>query len=391
MEFKEGPYNALRKLFPQVDSRIIKATVLDLGDDLQSAIDFLVDEVIGCDLGGCNLDASPSNYGLNNTKELTEVDYNENEEAIVWLSGIGTEPVNVIGLSSSSDGSAVGMLHPDKVERIPPFYTVKDSSNMLLNEEVCSPTSKHGNPISQAYAACMGEEHEIGGMSDGTFLPPVNMSSSPLEDFSSPSVPVVNQGFGMNPNDSQLDSTILSEKVSCMSGKSTSVSIIDCVDFEIDASSSCFSQSRFHPPEETNLSAADIVFKDHSQEETNLETKAQVNEHFNSAFCSGPLYESDVPLSTNCEDGTTWGTISSSSNYNVNIEGLDEFIQEARGGKELLKSAIEDVTALWRKTHEAELLTQQAKIDVAKGGLDTMKKVEEMRQLLAQAQAANEV
>eukprot|EP00249_Psilotum_nudum_P022592 c28575_g2_i6 orf=190-2274(-) len=401
MDFKEDPYNVLCKMFPQVDSRIIKATVLDLGEDLQSAIEFLVDEVIGCGLVGCNegdynLDALPPSISTNelkyNRNELIDIDYNENEEAIVWLSGIGTlKSVNVNGLSSSRDGSAIGIPHPDKVEQMHPLYTVKDSSTMLRNGVACSPRSKCSSHFPHTHVEPIGDKQEIGGMPDSIFLRPVNMSSSTEDDICSPSVSLVNQDFAMNPNGSQLDSTTLMEKVNCISGKSSSVSIIACVGPGQDASPSVLSKCCFQPPEETDHSVDDIVLKVYSQEEDILETQAQISEHLNNAFSSGPLYGSNIPLSTSCEDGRTCGTMTRSSNYNANMEGLDAFVHEARGDKEIIKIAIEDTKALWRKTHEAELLTQQAKIDVAKGGLDTMKKVEEMRQLLAQAQAANEV
>ncbi|PTQ48382.1 hypothetical protein MARPO_0005s0053 [Marchantia polymorpha] len=45
-------YRSLLDIFPQVDSRMLKAAALDHGDDLLSAADFILDEVLGTDVEG---------------------------------------------------------------------------------------------------------------------------------------------------------------------------------------------------------------------------------------------------------------------------------------------------------------------------------------------------
>eukprot|EP00249_Psilotum_nudum_P012400 c23760_g1_i1 orf=477-2393(+) len=111
MDWNQGSFTLLSELYPQVDVKTIQTTVLDHGDDLESAINFLASEVVSCGVvcnqGSNGTDTLPPtssicNGGLaselkefgsppqSSECEEPEMDCNGHKEFILWLSEIGT-------------------------------------------------------------------------------------------------------------------------------------------------------------------------------------------------------------------------------------------------------------------------------------------------------------
>ncbi|CAK7348180.1 unnamed protein product [Dovyalis caffra] len=79
------------------------------------------------------------------------------------------------------------------------------------------------------------------------------------------------------------------------------------------------------------------------------------------------------------------------SKQNIKIELLDEIIEAAKDNKRTLFSAMESVMNMMKEVELQERAAEQAKEEAASGGLDILVKVEELKQMLVHAKEANDM
>jgi hypothetical protein len=75
----------------------------------------------------------------------------------------------------------------------------------------------------------------------------------------------------------------------------------------------------------------------------------------------------------------------------LGVDALDELVNGAKSDKDALVAAIEEMRIMRSKVEEAEAASQQAKKAALTGGLDVLEKVDEMRAMLVRAREANEM
>lgn len=80
-----------------------------------------------------------------------------------------------------------------------------------------------------------------------------------------------------------------------------------------------------------------------------------------------------------------------SSRYNINTEDLDKFVNEAKSCKENVRKDMEDIYLLRQKAEQEELAAQHAKTEAASSGLEIFLKVEDMRQKMSRERAEYEM
>ncbi|XP_073395245.1 uncharacterized protein [Physcomitrium patens] len=84
-------------------------------------------------------------------------------------------------------------------------------------------------------------------------------------------------------------------------------------------------------------------------------------------------------------------SVMTGSSQLLGVDALDELVNGAKADKEALVAAIEDMRAMRSAVEHAEASAQQAKKDAMNGGLDLLAKVEEMQVMLVRAREANEM
>ncbi|XP_075483035.1 uncharacterized protein LOC142523206 isoform X3 [Primulina tabacum] len=90
------------------------------------------------------------------------------------------------------------------------------------------------------------------------------------------------------------------------------------------------------------------------------------------------------------DESTINDSVSQSSQIHI-MGVLDEIITEARNNKKKLFSAMESVISLMREVELKEQAAEQAKEEAAKGGIDVLHKVEELKLILKHAKDANDM
>ncbi|XP_073157952.1 uncharacterized protein [Henckelia pumila] len=90
------------------------------------------------------------------------------------------------------------------------------------------------------------------------------------------------------------------------------------------------------------------------------------------------------------DESTVNDSVSQSSQIHT-MGVLDEIISEARNNKKTLFSAMESVKNLMRDVQLKEQAAEQAKEEAAKGGIDLLDKVEEIKLILKHAKEANDM
>ncbi|KAJ8543181.1 hypothetical protein K7X08_005704 [Anisodus acutangulus] len=73
------------------------------------------------------------------------------------------------------------------------------------------------------------------------------------------------------------------------------------------------------------------------------------------------------------------------------IDLLEDMMTEAKSNKKTLFSAVESVICLMREVELQEEAAEQAKLEAAKGGLDMLRRVEDLKEMLRHAKEANDM
>lgn len=84
-------------------------------------------------------------------------------------------------------------------------------------------------------------------------------------------------------------------------------------------------------------------------------------------------------------------TIATRSSEIISVDFLEEFIADAKGGKEILASAMDSVLDMAREVELQEKAAEQAKEEALKGGVDVLSEVESLRQILQHAKETNDM
>lgn len=81
----------------------------------------------------------------------------------------------------------------------------------------------------------------------------------------------------------------------------------------------------------------------------------------------------------------------SSSSQIVTVDSLEGFVSEAKKEKEMLVEAMESIRSLRAEADREEAAAQRAKEEAAKGGVDILSKVVELRKMLSRAKETNDM
>ncbi|XP_020870314.1 uncharacterized protein LOC9325515 isoform X2 [Arabidopsis lyrata subsp. lyrata] len=92
------------------------------------------------------------------------------------------------------------------------------------------------------------------------------------------------------------------------------------------------------------------------------------------------------------ENGDTEiGDTFSTSTHVCSVDHLEEIIEDAKSNKKTLLTEMETVTNLMREVELQEKDAEKSKEEAARGGLDTLQKVEELKKMLEHAKEANDM
>ncbi|KAK8291541.1 hypothetical protein V6Z12_D06G066000 [Gossypium hirsutum] len=87
----------------------------------------------------------------------------------------------------------------------------------------------------------------------------------------------------------------------------------------------------------------------------------------------------------------TFNTVVSRSSQTCRIDLLEEIIEDAKDNKKILFQTMQSIMNLMKEVELQEAAAEQAKEEAARGGMDILVKVEELKQMLPHAKEANDM
>ncbi|KAI4301283.1 hypothetical protein L6164_034576 [Bauhinia variegata] len=109
------------------------------------------------------------------------------------------------------------------------------------------------------------------------------------------------------------------------------------------------------------------------------------------AGCSLSKKNYSISEPGNIEDDFSQSNLFSHSNQVCRIDFLEEIIDEAKNHKKSLFSSMESLMNLMREVEHQEKAAEQARMEADRGALDILDRVEEMKIMLAHAKEANDM
>lgn len=94
---------------------------------------------------------------------------------------------------------------------------------------------------------------------------------------------------------------------------------------------------------------------------------------------------------TSVNGDTEVGCAFSSSTHGCSVDHLEEIIEDAKTNKKTLLAVMDSVTNLMKEVELEEKDAEKSELEAARGGLDTLEKVEEFKKMLKHAKEANDI
>lgn len=472
MDWKAS-FISLREVFPQVDERIIKAVALEHRNDVDSAVEFILNEVVpnqNDQIADAELD---SERGIVDGP-ITEHDYHSGSEQLAPSSS----HLSVCGSISDDDASEVS-------DEIILTDRRSDSERIVAHLMQTKINEEHASSLLSVNS--LTDQETIDSMEKSAFLASMfshlpnqscdentNQTSGSSSQFNSSQsqTRIENKGFSphlddmgeikgdqMSCNEKSLiqfeDGNILEDVNVDKCGsdsKSTEVNLVAIINSA--ASSTFVSDTPIEQPpctdatnvssyEEANQCTEEVVVRT-SESQLNFSVVEGLIKSLNTAesfykesMDSLPLIlithdsvgsgglkndntlnvELDTGSFISVEDGSLSCSQASSSSEIVNIDTLEGFVEheslscsrtssssqivtvdtlegfvsEAKKEKEMLVEAMELIHSLRAEADREEAAAQRAKEEAAKGGVDILSKVVELRKMLSRAKETNDM
>lgn len=356
MECKQPPFEFLCELFPQIDIRLIRATVLEHGDDFESAIDFLVDNSDQIkDASYSDVfkqkyfvawDGIPEQSPSEVTKETDFSKLRKAEQTRDLLSLVGALTVKEFEHPKDEQArdflSLVGA-HTENAAEVEETPVLDDPLNRDNKSSQLSVASVGGSSFDDRKDAFT--ERKLSS-------PRASTSSSILGRVSNASDPT-----------SSVSSSDLLERLSklvCINGGCIEGSPRVLGEEIINGGYN----SETEMPSWIGLKGMGLP-SDVSNDQAELASENLFGSNNISHSCHGNASPAGIISSTSCQ--------------NVSVEFLEDFVHEARTDKEILMQFVETISTLRAKADQESIAAQRSKMDAVRGGQDILVKAEEMR------------
>ncbi|XP_069145017.1 putative WEB family protein At1g65010, chloroplastic isoform X3 [Solanum lycopersicum] len=394
MGFKKV-YKALQEIFPEVDSRILRAVAIEHCKDGDTAVEVVLNEVIPCltklpstsaehsGVTGISsaaaVDANgppqPDAFLLHNTKDSDElqngssfydagcghhqtIEDTDGESLQNYHDAVGG---NHVPLEVDGGGTPVSVEKCDKSKEKVTAYEPCLVMNAMSNAEDPEATSFTANKKNGAEVAD-------------------NKLCLPTECV------VLHDTFEGTENSSSDDSTALvhkriHEEVSSQDNRGMKDPEGQVV--PLSAQTLCGSEDSIEfvvAPDVHNFELEKTEISLHQKEKTELSDSVDATSSEDLAGVILVTKEESMPNS-----------VVTASGQICSIDLLEDMMTEAKSNKKTLFLAVESIICLMRDVELQEEAAEQAKLEAAKGGLDMLERVEDLKEMLQHAKEANDM
>ncbi|GJX85110.1 stress response protein NST1 [Tanacetum coccineum] len=357
-------YKVLQDVFPQVDSRLLRAYAIEHAKDVDVAVEAVLAEIIP------TLPAEPAKVSSPKNSESTlkisevAVDGGKTGQAQTYMDFVGGSSYPAFDQSTKADRLAV-----DERARDFPEFSYEINRLKLREPEVSVPLVTY-----PSLDADNESDDELIVLKKRV----VNCSNNP---DSATSVLVSE----INPNDNHDQGFVkfggenvvsFGEPLVSLAEVSGSSQIEDTVQLD-EAAPAAKDDSYIHLDVDT-LSGPEYTQYAFTQE-------SNINS-------SKPASEKDAfAESFEQEDGSTISSVLTESNQDCSTELLEQIIEEAKNNKQTLVLAMNSVVDLMNEVEVKERAAEEVKEKAAEGCSDILSKVDELKQALIRAKEANDM
>ncbi|TYH36933.1 hypothetical protein ES332_D12G006000v1 [Gossypium tomentosum] len=388
MGFKKV-YKCLMDIFPQVDSRILKAVAIENSKDVDAAAEIVLCEILPY-LSKRTVAGSSSSWNRSPPVQANEaVDEEESNQS----------RLNNVLLGKTACSSAEPLFKPNKVARDIGLTGAATNVDSVEPPNAASTSKFHENKnnepagIETDELILLGSSErsgESGKDRSGVILNTSGIKSSLLyvnheirePGSSSKDRPIdIEDGFVRAPHAS---SDTADNSTSLLENTGTSGSSSGCLIFDgpVDLHAVLCRNSSLNATLVGEENAVAALVPSSSQEQMQEALRAGL--HSESSHSSDSEKQESGALG-NIEDDT-FNPVVSRSSQTCRIDLLEEVIEDAKNNK-----AMQSIMNLMREVELQEEAAEQAKEECARGGSDILVKVEELKQMLPHAKEANDM
>ncbi|KAL1216533.1 hypothetical protein V5N11_030174 [Cardamine amara subsp. amara] len=355
-------YRSLTEIFPQIDSRILRAVAIEHPKDADEAAAVVLSEIVPS--LSSNLSRSFNQSGNKSSGSISEREVERGLEDVVSRSR--SFLVSSGSKSSASSSETIPLVFTHDHDTSAPSTDLVSNMNeqtkfpQNVSLDVCHKDSESEEVLSLKKAR--GKEHEnydffarsfdVPSVAElGLYVPEgdiAEVSAIAQENVKSTSNFWQDLGFHMTWNQAESNTSICSEnavqklvELTPGDGNTTNVQ-----------QGSCF---------EVGSGSINVV------DETSKHSLASEN------------------------GDTELGGAFSISTRGCSVDHLEEIIEDARSNKKTLLTVMESVMNLMREVELQEKHAEKSKEEADRGGLDTLQKVEELKKMLEHAKEANDM
>ncbi|KAL2507730.1 hypothetical protein Fot_31377 [Forsythia ovata] len=386
MGFREV-YKALQEIFPQIDSRVLRAVSIEHSKDADAAIDTVLGEIIP-------FFTERSRQGCHSSGSISVGESSKVLVDAIPTAGIGglqqsfhdandghIEPFyDTHGGYHAGDGRVPGLKSLEKCEK----SSIRISTDVFRHVEPVPVIDRSGENYNHVEISADLEREEMisAGKCPESSVETVSNQSPchtlrTLDDV----VVGVNQNMNLVPDLKEFDGPLGSDSnvaihkencqgKSCADGKSFEVySFVDSsTDLTLSPSGSSVQLVVVPDVQESNVEKLDVCLL------TDATSKIEATNEM-----------------VGTEDGSTLNASVSRSGQICVIDLLEDVIADAGNNKKTLFSAMESVISMMKEVELKEKTAAQAKMEAAKGGADILDSIEELRQMVQRANEANDM
>ncbi|EOX94824.1 Uncharacterized protein TCM_004437 [Theobroma cacao] len=404
-------YQCLMNIFPQVDSRILKAVAIENSKDVDAAAEIVLSEILPY-LSKQIMAASSSSQTQspqvqpNEAVDEEETDQLRRRKVLLGKRACSsTEPLletNEVGRDTRLTGAAnnVNFLEASNSASTSKFH--ENNNNEAANIET-EELILLGNPLENT--AEIGKDKSsviFNALGIENALLSANLESKESGSPSKDQAIDIEDGFVRSPHVSPVTSAY--DYTSPLENTGSSESSNDDLNLDgpLDLNADLCRNSSLNGTMVGEENAVSLLVPSSSQEQVPEGPSASRHSESGSMIhstdsekqgsCSVELKSQQDSISEmgDIEDDT-FDPVVSRSGQTCRIDLLEEIIEDAKNNKKTLFQAMQSIINLMREVELKEEATEQAKEEAARGGLDILVKVEELKQMLPHAKEANDM
>lgn len=421
-------YKALQEIFPEVDSRVLRAVAIEHCKDADTAVEVVLSEVIpyltklpatsyehsGVTVksseAAVDADGAPQTDALllDNTKDSDELQNGSSffdagcghhqtiddtggeslqhyhdavggDHVLFEVDGVGTsvsvekcdrsidkvtayEPCEVTYVMSNAENEARDDVHEKCAHLL--SENEKDGDFAIPEATSFKVNKTNGAEVANNHLSLPTECVVLHNTLEGTDKSPCDDSAEVVHKRMHEEVSSMD-----NQDMKDLESQVAPLNVQTLSGSESSIEFVvapDVHNFELEKT-----EQSLHQKEKTEQSLD-------QKEKTELSDSVDAT---SSKELAGVIFVN--------EDESMPNSVVTASGQICSIDLLEDMMTEAKSNKKTLFLAVESIICLMREVELQEEAAEKAKLEAAKGGLDMLKRVEDLKEMLQHAKEAN--